>query len=172
MWSQIVAAFADINNIIAGISLLIGIVLCGIECFVPGFGFFGITGGTLLVFSLVYRLVTGGTIIQFIYMICIIIIILSIIVIVAIRSARFGLLRKSGLIQSKNALPVDYASDEKNFAFLLGKEGYTITICKPVGKVEIDKLEYQIITNGEFLKKGIKVKVVEVDGTTIVVKKI
>ncbi len=172
MWSDLVLVFADVHNIVAGVCLLIGIILCGIECFIPGFGFFGITGTSLLVFSLVYRLIVGGSFVQFVYMLCIIVVVLSLLVIIAIRSARFGLLSKSGLVQNNSALPIDYASDEKNFAFLLGKEGLTLTNCKPIGKIEVDKLEYEALTNGEFIVKGTKIKVVEVDGRTIVVKKI
>ena len=36
----------------------------------------------------------------------------------------------------------------------------------------LDNIEYHVITNGDYLSAGTKVKVVEVDGNTIVVKKV
>ena len=82
------------------------------------------------------------------------------------------MLSRTGIIQSGVAVPINYASDENNFAHLLGKEGLTSTICKPVGKVSIDNLTYQAFSNGEYLQKGIRIKIIEVDGANIIVKKI
>lgn len=163
--------FAD-AGLVSAICLAIGLILCAVECFVPGFGFFGITGGVLVIFSIVYRMAIGGTWWHLLYMCLIVIVVLSVLVIIAIRSAKSGLLSKTPLIEKTTALPTDYANNETNYGFLLEKEGVTLTICKPAGKVKIDDVEYQAISNGEYIEEGTNVKVIEVDGSTIIVKRI
>lgn len=168
--NELITLFSDMG-LISAVCLAVGLVLCTIEIFVPGFGIFGITGTILLVFSLVFRIIIGGSLLQFIYMLLIIISVLAIIILISLRSARFGLLSRSPIIQSGTALPKDFSDDKKNYAYLLGKGGVTKTICKPIGKIEIDSVEYQAITNGDYLERGTDVKVVEVDGSTIVIRK-
>lgn len=169
--NDITTLFAD-AGIIAGICLFVGLLFCAIECFVPGFGFFGISGGALIVFGIVYRMVMGGTWWHFFYMCSIALIFLALIILIAIRSARFGFLSKTAIIENSTALPKDYADNEKNYGYLLNKTGITVTICKPVGKIEIEGKLYQAISNGDYLEKDSKIIVVEVDGETIVVKKL
>lgn len=164
--------FTNSANIIAIVCLFVGLVLCCIECFVPGFGVFGILGIVFCVASLVITLVVGGEFawIQLLYMASLSFVILLVVVLIAIRSAKFGALSRSPLVQKEIAIPTDYASNEKNFAFLLGKEGVTKTILKPVGKVEIEGKIYQVTTDGEYVEKDKSVFVAEVDGSTILVK--
>lgn len=164
--------FTNSLNLIAIVCLIIGLVLCCIECFVPGFGVFGILGIVFCLSSLVLTLIVGGEYawIQLLYMTAVSAIILVVVILIAIRSAKFGALSRSPLIQTEIAIPTDYASNEKNYAFLLGKQGVTKTILKPVGKVEIEGKLYQVTTEGEYIEKNKDVSVAEVDGSTIIVK--
>jgi len=43
---------------------------------------------------------------------------------------------------------------------LVGKEGVAIMDLRPVGKIELDEKKLDVITNGEFIKKGTKVRIV------------
>jgi membrane-bound serine protease (ClpP class) len=168
-----VELFTNSANIIAMVCLLIGMVLLCIECFVPGFGIFGISGIVFCAFSIVLTLILGGehAWIQFLYMIAMIVVVLAVVILIAIRSARFGLLSKSSLIQNGVDLPPDYSSDEKNYSYLVGKTGVTKTILKPVGKAEIDEQTYQVTTEGEYIDMNEEIYVASVDGSTILVKK-
>lgn len=167
-----VKMFTNSANIVAVVCLLIGLVLCCIECFIPGFGVFGITGTIFCVFSLVFTLIIGGehAWLQFLYLVSLSVAVLAIVIFIAIRSARFGALSKSPLVQNDVALPTDFASNEKNYAFLVGKTGKTKTILKPIGKAEFDGQTYQVTTEGEYIDKGKEIYVSEVDGSTITVK--
>lgn len=169
--SDFTTLFAD-SGIVAGICIFIGLVFFAIECFVPGFGFFGISGGVLVVFGIVYRMVMGGTWWHFFYMCVIVIIVVALLILIAIRSARFGFLSKTALVDTTTALPTDYADNDKNYGYLLNKTGTTITVCKPVGKIDIEGKTYQAISNGDYLEKDSKIVVTEVDGSTIVIKKL
>lgn len=171
VWGEdFVALFTNNYNLISMICLFIGLVLCAIECFVPGFGVFGISGIVFCTFSVVFMLVMGGTWRQFLFVLGIIILVVTIIVLIAVRSARFGALSKSSLVQKKTALPEDYSSNDKNYAYLVGKIGTTETVCRPVGKIIVEGQTYSAITEGEYIEKGKEIYVSEVDGTTIFVK--
>lgn len=167
--SDFIGLFQDVN-IICMVCLAIGLILCTIECFIPGFGVFGITGIVFCTFSIVFMLVMGGTWRQFLYMLGIIAIVITIVLLVAVRSARFGALSKSALIQNATALPEDYSSNEKNYSYLMGKIGTADTVCKPSGKALIEGQLYSVITDGEYIEKGKEIYVSEVDGATIYVK--
>lgn len=175
MWGEaFVSLFTNSLNVIATVCLFIGIVLCCIECFVPGFGVFGISGTVFCLFSVIFTLIVGGNYawIQVLYMICLIISILTIVILLTVRSAKSGLISKSPLINTDVDLPPNYASNTQNYAYLIGKTGTTETILKPVGKVNIDNETYQVSTDGEYVEKGSEVSVVKVDGSSITVKKI
>ena len=157
---------------ISAICLFVGLVFCAIECFVPGFGFFGITGGILTVFAIVYRMIIGGTWWHLFYLCIFTILFMAIVIIVAVSSARHGFISKTDLIEKETALPKDFTLDNIDYKSIKGKEGVAVTVCKPVGKMKIDKTIYQVISNGEYIEKDSKLKVIDIDGTTIVVKKI
>ena len=164
--------FTNSANLIAMVCLFIGLVLCCIECFVPGFGVFGITGIVFCVASLCLTLFMGGehAWIQLLYLSVIAVSVLTVVVLIAIRSAKFGALSRSPLIQKEIAIPTDFASNEKNYSFLLNKSGKSKTILKPVGKVDIEGKTYEVTTEGEYIEKNKEVYVAKVDGSTILVK--
>jgi membrane-bound serine protease (ClpP class) len=168
--TDIAKLFTNSYYIICLVCLAIGLILCAVECFIPGFGVIGITGLVFCTFSIVFLLVMDGTWRQFLFMIGIGLLVLTLVILIAVRSARFGALSKSPLVQKRTALPEDYSSDEKNYQYLVGKVGLTETICKPIGKAIIDGISYSVITNGEYLGKNKKIYVAEVEGTTIIVK--
>ena len=170
--TDIASLFTNGYHIISLVCLAIGLILLAIECFVPGFGVFGIVGIIFSLFSIVFLLVMNGTWRQFLFMFGISIIVIALVVLIAVRSARFGALSKSPLVQNDTALPEDYSSNEKNFSFLLGKTGKTTTICKPIGKVLIEGITYSVVSDGEYIEKDKDIYVSEVDGASITIKEV
>lgn len=65
-----------------------------------------------------------------------------------------------------------YTSVNKEYEALIGENGVTRSVLRPVGTVTIHGKNYSAITNGEWLEKDTEIKVVSVDGTRILVKKI
>jgi membrane-bound serine protease (ClpP class) len=55
---------------------------------------------------------------------------------------------------------------------LTGKTGTTETVLRPSGKVVIDGVMYDAYTRGEFIDKGLSVEVINVIGSSLLVKKI
>lgn len=59
-------------------------------------------------------------------------------------------------------------TDEKNEDYL-GKEGVTQTTLRPSGFAMIDGERVDVVTEGDMIEKGEKIKVIEVEGNRIVV---
>lgn len=65
-----------------------------------------------------------------------------------------------------------YSTMSQEYESLIGKEGMTQSVLRPVGTIRINHKDYSAVSNGQWLDKGIRIKVVQVDGTKILVEKI
>ena len=54
----------------------------------------------------------------------------------------------------------------------LGREGVVVNLLRPAGIIEIDGIHIDVVSEGEYIEPGIKVKVVSVNGSRIVVHRI
>ncbi len=55
---------------------------------------------------------------------------------------------------------------------LEGKEGISLTPLRPAGTVLIDNRRYSVVTSGEFIETGRKIKVLKVEGGRMIVGKL
>ena len=173
MWQEIVDGIVGLFSgmgYLPMIGLLVGLLLLVVELFVPGFGVFGITGGILSVAGITVRMVLGGTMMQLVIMLAFSVAVLIIAFILVLIFAKFGLLN-FGIIQSKTAVPTNYAKPKREYAKLVGKVGFATTAFRPVGSFTYKDKVYEAISTGEYIEKNSKVKVVEVNGDQIKVKK-
>ena len=65
-----------------------------------------------------------------------------------------------------------YSSMNKEYESLVGQEGITLNVLRPVGTIRINNKDYSAVSNAQWIEKGTLIKVVQVDGTKILVKKI
>lgn len=65
-----------------------------------------------------------------------------------------------------------YNSMNMEYEKLVGEEGITLTDLRPVGTIKINGKNYSAQSDGKWIKKDMKVKVVIVDGTKIQVEEI
>lgn len=65
-----------------------------------------------------------------------------------------------------------YSSMNKDYEKLLGQKGITLNDLRPVGTIRILDKDYSAVSNGQWISKGSSIRVVEVDGTRILVEKI
>lgn len=54
----------------------------------------------------------------------------------------------------------------------LGKEGVAHTVLRPAGSARFDDSLVDVVTDGSFIEKGAAVKVIEVEGSRVVVRKL
>ncbi len=161
--------FVGNSGFLAPAIFFLGVVLLAIEIFViPGFGITGILGilgivaGIFMSFGI--SNIAQATLVVFVSLISDIILIIIL--------ARFIL--KSKGFKNKIALETDTAGYHSSISYddLLGLEGITETFFRPSGNIIIDGKKYDAITEGEFINKGAKIKVILVEGNKIVIKEI
>ena len=147
-----------------GILLFIaGFILVGIEMVVPGFGVTGISGITCLIAGI---LLTAKDVEQGLTITVIVVVILAVmltVVMIVLKRVRSPIVLEEKLQQEQGFLN---ASD---LEYLVGKEGITTTDLKPSGKCRIDGIEFDVRSEGNFLKKGTKVKISRIHEKVIMV---
>ena len=54
----------------------------------------------------------------------------------------------------------------------VGKEGETTTVLRPSGMADVEGIRLNVVSEGEYIPNGTKVRVVRVDGARVVVRAI
>lgn len=172
MWQSFILLFAEMP-IIVYILFIVGIVLCAIEMFVPGFGIFGISGGALLIASMVIRLANNGDIYMLLYMLLFAVIILTVLLLIISRAINKGKLGKSAIFDVGTSVPEGRTEGTKDYSYLVGKTGKTVTLLRPIGSAEFDNgVIVDVIAKSGSIDAGTAVKVVYVEGQKVVVEEI
>lgn len=65
-----------------------------------------------------------------------------------------------------------YTSMNAVYESLIGLEGITLNVMRPVGTIRVGEHDYSAISDGQWIDKDTTVEVVAVDGTKILVKKV
>jgi membrane-bound serine protease (ClpP class) len=55
---------------------------------------------------------------------------------------------------------------------LLGREGEAVTMLRPSGMVLIDGRKHSVVTSGELIERGERIRVIKVEGSRVVVKRV
>ena len=151
------------------VCFLVGIGLLVLEAFMPGFGLPGISGIVMEIVAIALTWVNHGPVAA----LGLTIIVLSLIAIaisMSLRSATKGRLSRSKIIlKDRESNEAGYRSAEDMQVFL-GKEGETTTVCRPTGMAEFDGVKLNVVSEGEFLPVGTRVRIVQVEGSRIVVR--
>lgn len=148
------------------LAIVILVYICGlaavlVELMVPGM-IMGTIGLLAVLASIVYALTTGHTLAGGV-LICLTVALIPL----------FFMLWK-GIMGRYFAL----RSDEKGFRAsstvseeLVGAGGVTVTALRPSGIARIDNRRCAVVTQGEMLDKGVQIKVIDVSGNRVVVRK-
>jgi membrane-bound ClpP family serine protease len=150
----------------AALCFAAGFILIIVEMFNPGFGAPGITGTILLAVGVV---ITANSFIEALVMIIIILAILGVLMALVLQSATKGRLSKIIVLNEAQKKERGYIGTE-DLEYFLGKEGTTVTVLRPAGTADFDGVKMDVVSQGEFIPKGTKVKIVKVEGRRIVVK--
>ena len=140
--------------------ILVGLALIAVEVYlVPGFNVVGVFGFVVILFAIGYAFSETGFI-GGIY---------TIIGTVVVGGGLFYLMWTSGA-WDRFVLATNLRSDEDSVvresehrAKYLGKSGVAMTPLRPTGVAEIDGERIEVVTEGEFIASGSKVRVVAMD---------
>ena len=146
---------------------LLGLVLICLEVFVPG-GILGTIGFLLIVGSIWIAFVRLGSVGGSYFLVGSLVLAMASLYVVM----RFG-------TKTRLSKKIFLQSTEKGFRPILedledlkGKTGISLTTLRPSGKALIDGRKVNVVTEGVFLSKGSKIRVVMVEGNRVVVRKI
>lgn len=154
---------------VIGIILLIaGFIFVGIEMIVPGFGFPGVAGIICLVSGVI---MTAKTVEQGIVLTVIVIVILG--VMLTIMMALFHSQKlKSPIILKEEVRSEPGFLNDTDLEYLLEKEGIASTDLRPQGTGNFDGIELDIHSDGGYIDRGSRIRIVSVKGNSLLVKKI
>jgi membrane-bound serine protease (ClpP class) len=134
---------------------------------IPGFGVTGILGILLLGGGLVtafLKLSTGMALVAtFAAIVGVVLLLLWFFMVFP--KTRMG---KQFILQTDASSKNGFVAVEDNSAYI-GKEGVTVTMLRPSGIAKIDGERVDVMTDGEFVEKGVKVRVTKTRQNTIIV---
>ncbi len=147
---------------------VVGIVLMVIELFVPGWGIFGVLGlislGTAVVLA-AYDPAFGIISLS----VALAITLIGVWIAVKVFGVK-GVWAKIILKESQQN-ESGYTSS-RDWKHLVGKQGVTLTPLRPAGWVQVDGEKYDVVSDGGMIPAKTAVKVVHVEGSRIVVRRI
>lgn len=156
---------------VSALLLIVGAVLVIVELFVPGFGFFGISGSISIVAGVIVRICQGLNLTQALTLILLIVGFFVFIVAIMIYGAQYGILGKTGLFERRSTLSTDYNEADKRTRKLVGKSGKAITNLDLAGQAKIRGDIYDVVSISSYIEKGSNIKVVEIKDNNIMVRK-
>lgn len=148
--------------------LIIGFALVLLEMHIPGFGVPGIAGSICLILAVVF---TAQNFAQALVMTLAILAILGVMLAIVLTFFAKGKLFKPFVLSDEQKKEHGYISSS-DLDYLLEKQGIAITDLRPSGSVDIDGVKFDVITDGEYISAGTKVKIFKVSGVKLLVKKI
>ena len=149
---------------ILGIVLLAaGFLFVGIETLIPGFGAPGILGGCCLVAGVF--LIADSVII-----VAVVLLLLAVLIFTLVTLLAKGRLKTPIILNDKMNKEEGYISST-DLQYLVGKKGVVTTDLHPAGKVRIEDVEFDVISDGAFLEKGTLVEIYKISNSSLVVRK-
>jgi len=161
-------SFLEGIDTLSAILFIIGLLLLVVEMFIPGFGFAGGTGLVLLILGII---LTARTPFEAFVMVTILLLLTAGALAIILRSAKKGKLSRKLILWSA-AKHEDGFSSSSDMSALSGKEGIALTVLRPAGSGEFLGQRLDVVTDGTFIEKGKKIKIIRVEGRRILVESI
>lgn len=161
-WLTGVAGWLELILFISGIFLIL------VELYVPGFGFWGISGIGCIGLSLFLTLGGNMAAITMLSLSLVIAIIAFLVILKYLPSSRLW----GKLILTEMETAQAGFNSSHDYRSYLGQEGVVISFLRPSGMIEIDGVQIDVVSEGQYIEPGTKVKVVSVNGSRIVVHRI
>ncbi|CUU46791.1 NfeD family protein [Clostridium beijerinckii] len=161
------SAFLPDITVLTVLLLIIGFGLVLLEMHIPGFGLPGIAGAICLILAVA---LTAENFAQALVMALGILAILGIMLGVVLTFFTKGKLFKPLILPDEQKKEHGYISSS-DLDYLLGKTGVAVTDLRPTGSVDIDGVKFDVISEGEYIRKGTNVEIFKVSGVKLLVKK-
>ena len=156
-------------NLPALICLIVGIVLLVVEMFVPGFGVAGGIGLASLIAAIVLR---ADTLQNALITLALILLIVLVFGYFFFRSFSKGALSRSRVVLNESIHAESSPMTRQDAERLIGREGVALNLLRPAGNADFDGERLDVVTAGEFVEKGRRVRIERIEGMRILVKEI
>lgn len=144
-----------------------GLVLLILEIFViPGFGLCGVLGIASIIGAVVCA---APSITVAILQILIAVVVTVLLVVVSLKCGRTRRVWSRLILKDSTSTEGGYVSQPLSIRQLVGAEGVALTDLRPSGAALIDGKRTDVLTEGAFITRGTAVKVIRVDGSSVVV---
>lgn len=157
----------DVFLVLGIVLLLAGFVFVGIETVVPGFGAPGILGTCCIIAGI---FLTADTVQEAAVIIAVVLVLLTVMIMTLITLLSKGKLKTPLILNDKMNRQEGYISSV-DLQYLIGKSGTAATDLHPAGKVRIEDVEFDVISDGAFLEKGTYVEIYKISNSSLVVRK-
>lgn len=147
---------------------IIGVIFIIIEILTPTIGILAGIGIVAIFYSLI--LAMGGDI-NAMYMMVISLVIAILIFAIIIKKLPSSKLWKKIILTNTSSSEQGYVSN-KDYSCYLHKEGIVLTELRPAGSVNIEGNVLDVVSEGSFITKGAKIRVIKIEGMRIIVRKI
>ncbi len=156
-----------LTNLPAFICFALGLILCIVEMFIPGFGAPGITGVLLLIAGVILK---AQTPMEAVGLLLGVVVVLGLTLAISLRSVSRGALFRTPLVlKTASTREAGYSSVE-DLAFFLDKKGTAVTILRPAGVGDFEGVRLDVVSEGDFVPAGNPIRVTKVEGRRIVVQ--
>ncbi len=162
---HVAAGYAPLSIVVL---FLVGVGLLTTEVFAAGFGVLGI-GGILTMVASIYLASPTPEAATWSLIVAAVTIGVTLLILMRLGS-RLPLFRKLTL-QADEAKEKGYVGIP-NLRSLKGETGTALTPLRPAGTADVGENRVDVVTSGEFIAKGARIRVIEVEGRRVIVKKI
>ena len=153
-----------------GISLsliIVGVILILVEIFLlPGFGLAGIPGLLALLGGV---FLVADTVVEGVLYLLITILSLGLLSFILYKTGRLSRLWNKISLREKQNNEQGYVAPNLDYQRYLGKTGKALTLLRPAGTALIDGEKVDVVTDGSFIQRNSRIKVIAVEGTRIIV---
>ncbi|MDO5336282.1 MAG: NfeD family protein [Eubacteriales bacterium] len=154
---------------ILGILLLVaGFILVGIEMVLPGFSVPGVSGIICLVAGI---FLLADSVMEGVFITVIVLAVLGVLMALILWLLSKGRLRSPIILDEEQKKTEGYLSSS-DLNYLLGKRGAARTDLRPSGIAQIDGVDFDVISQGNYISRDSQIEIIKVEGSKLIVKKI
>lgn len=153
-------------TILGLLCLLAGFIFVGIEMVVPGFSVPGISGIVCLIAGV---FLLADTVMEGFFITVIVLALLGILMAVMLHLLSKGKFRSPIILEEEQKSTEGYLSSS-DLKYLLGKKGVAMTDLRPTGVGQIDGINFDVISEGNYISAGEPVEIIKVEGSKLIVR--
>jgi len=148
--------------------LAAGLVLLLAEVFVPSHGLLGVSGAGALIISLAFAFKASAVL--GVIVVILIVVLLPIEIVVGVRLFPATPLGRRMMLEARAKTTKADTASEGQLLEYVGKDGVTVTMCRPAGIADIAGRRVDVVAEGTMIDINRPVTVLRVDGNRVVVR--